>query len=149
MKRKLQRIVSMLTRMAMKADGVAEMLAGYGVEIDYEHEHRCAEHEHETETEPERCSSAAAQVVTTAAKVIPVAPHRVAAMSLPPNRKLLGTCRPRAHDIRAAGTCNLVAADQGRRGGGEEEPQNRRGLPWRHSANCQELVKLMLVAGAS
>jgi four helix bundle protein len=53
MKRKLQRIVSMLTRMAMKADGVAEMPAGYGVEIDYEHEHRCAEHEHETETEPE------------------------------------------------------------------------------------------------
>jgi hypothetical protein len=37
----------------MKADGVAEMPADYGVESDYEHEHRCAEHEHETETEPE------------------------------------------------------------------------------------------------
>jgi hypothetical protein len=43
----------MLTRMAMKVDGVAETPAGYGVDGDYEHEHRCAEHEHEGETEPE------------------------------------------------------------------------------------------------
>jgi four helix bundle protein len=53
MKRKLHRIVSMLTRMAMKLDGVAEGQAGYGVEGDYEHEHRFAEHEHEAATEPE------------------------------------------------------------------------------------------------
>jgi four helix bundle protein len=53
MKRKLQRIVSMLTRMAMKVEGVAETPAGYGVESDYEHEHRFAEHEHEAATKPE------------------------------------------------------------------------------------------------
>ncbi len=35
----------MLTRMAMKLDGVAQAQAGYGVEGDYEHEHRFAEHE--------------------------------------------------------------------------------------------------------
>jgi four helix bundle protein len=56
LKRKLHRIVSMLTRMAMKADGVAETAAEYGLEIDgdYEHEHRFAEHEHEAEMEPEQ-----------------------------------------------------------------------------------------------
>jgi hypothetical protein len=43
----------MLTRMAMKADGVAEMAAGHRGESDYEHEHRCAEHEHGVQTEPE------------------------------------------------------------------------------------------------
>ncbi len=53
LKRKLHRIVSMLTRMAMKLDGVAEAQAGYGVEGDYEHEHRFAEHEHESATKPE------------------------------------------------------------------------------------------------
>jgi len=53
MKRKLHRIVSMLTRMAMKLDGVAEGPAGYGVAGDYEHEHRVAEHEHELAAEPE------------------------------------------------------------------------------------------------
>jgi hypothetical protein len=42
MKRKLQRIVSMLTRMAMKFDGVAGAEAGYRADSDYEHEH---EHE--------------------------------------------------------------------------------------------------------
>ena len=47
MKAILHRIVAMLTRMAMKFDGVAESSAGYHTEIDYEHEHRDAEHEHE------------------------------------------------------------------------------------------------------
>jgi hypothetical protein len=37
----------MLTRMAMKFDGVAEDSAEYSAEIDYDYEHRCAEHEHE------------------------------------------------------------------------------------------------------
>jgi four helix bundle protein len=54
MKRKLQRIVAMLTRMPMKCDGVAEAEAGYLADSDYEHEHRFAEHEHEAETEPEQ-----------------------------------------------------------------------------------------------
>ena len=43
----LHRIVAMLTRMAMKFDGVAE----YNAEIDYDYEHRCAEHESESQTE--------------------------------------------------------------------------------------------------
>ena len=47
MKRKLKRIVSMLTRMATKFDGVAESQAEYNAIDDYEHEHRCAEHEHD------------------------------------------------------------------------------------------------------
>ena len=51
MKLKLKRIVSMLTRMAMKFDGVGESSVAYAVAIDYEHEHRDAEHEHERETE--------------------------------------------------------------------------------------------------
>jgi four helix bundle protein len=49
MKRKLKRIVSMLTRVAMKLDGVAESQTKYNVAIDYEH--RFAEHEHEEEPE--------------------------------------------------------------------------------------------------
>ena len=49
MKAMLHRIVAMLTRMAMKFDGVAEQAAEYDAEIDYEH--RCAEHEHESQTE--------------------------------------------------------------------------------------------------
>ena len=54
MKLKLKRIVSMLTRMAMKFDGIAESSIGYAVAIDYEHEHPDAEHEHEREPEPGR-----------------------------------------------------------------------------------------------
>lgn len=51
MKRKLKRIVSMLTRLAMRFDGVAESPAEYNAIDDYEHEHRCAEHEHEVKPE--------------------------------------------------------------------------------------------------
>jgi four helix bundle protein len=50
-KSKLVRIVAMLTRMAMKFDGVSESLSEYTLGIDYEHEHRDAEHEHEEEPE--------------------------------------------------------------------------------------------------
>jgi hypothetical protein len=50
MKRKLKRIVAMLTRMAMKFDGVAESQASYHSTVDYEHEH---EHEHEEMPEPD------------------------------------------------------------------------------------------------
>ena len=53
MKRKLKRILSMLTRMAMRFDAVAESPTGYHAAIDYEHEHRFAEHEHEHEGKPE------------------------------------------------------------------------------------------------
>jgi len=53
LKRLLRRIVSMLTRMAMKFDGVAESTVDYAAEFDYEHEHRDAEHEHEFEEQPE------------------------------------------------------------------------------------------------
>ncbi len=49
MKATLKRIVSMLTRLVMKADTVSETLAEYDMPVDYEHEHRFAEHEHETE----------------------------------------------------------------------------------------------------
>ena len=42
---------AMLSRMAMKLDGVAEPVATYEAEIDYEDEHRYAEHEHEAQTE--------------------------------------------------------------------------------------------------
>jgi hypothetical protein len=52
MKLQLKRIVSMLTRMAMKFDGVSEASVEYSAAIDYEHEHRDAEHEHEREPEP-------------------------------------------------------------------------------------------------
>jgi four helix bundle protein len=52
MKGRLHRIVAMLTRMAMRADAVAETPAGYGAGIDSEHEHRCAEHEGGREPEP-------------------------------------------------------------------------------------------------
>ena len=51
LKSKLVRIVAMLTRMAMKFDGVAEQCAAYDAEIDYDNEHRCAEHEHEHESQ--------------------------------------------------------------------------------------------------
>ena len=51
LKSKLVRIVAMLTKMAMKFDGVSESLSEYTLGIDYEHEHRDAEHEHEEEPE--------------------------------------------------------------------------------------------------
>jgi four helix bundle protein len=51
LKTKLVRIVAMLTKMAMKFDGVSESLSEYTLGIDYEHEHRDAEHEHEVEPE--------------------------------------------------------------------------------------------------
>jgi len=57
LKSKLKRIVSMLTRMAVKLDGVTEPSFGYSVAIDYEHEHRDAEHEHGKEPEPSRAPS--------------------------------------------------------------------------------------------
>ncbi len=47
LKSRLSRIVAMLTRMAMKFDGVSESLGEYTVGIDYEYEYRDAEHEHE------------------------------------------------------------------------------------------------------
>jgi four helix bundle protein len=47
LKSKLVRIVSMLTRMAMKFDGVAEPECEYTSGVDYENEHRDAEHEHD------------------------------------------------------------------------------------------------------
>ncbi|WP_168564959.1 four helix bundle protein [Crateriforma spongiae] len=57
MKAMLHRIVAMLTRMAMKFDGVAETSAGYQAGVDYDYEHRFAEHEHEmgAEETPEPC----------------------------------------------------------------------------------------------
>jgi hypothetical protein len=50
MKALLHRIVVMLTRMAMKFDGVGESSVEYNSDIDYDNEHRCAEHEHESQT---------------------------------------------------------------------------------------------------
>jgi hypothetical protein len=47
----LHRIVAMLTRMAMRFDGVAEQCAAYDAGIDYDYEHRCAEYEHESQAE--------------------------------------------------------------------------------------------------
>ena len=52
LKSKLVRIVAMLTRMAMRFDGVSESLSEYNQSGDYEHEHREAEHEHDEEPEP-------------------------------------------------------------------------------------------------
>ncbi|TWT91615.1 four helix bundle protein [Neorhodopirellula pilleata] len=54
LKSKLKRIVAMLTRMAMKFDGVKESSVEYSVAIDYEHEHRATEHEHERKPELSR-----------------------------------------------------------------------------------------------
>ena len=51
LKSRLARIVAMLTRMAIKFDGVSETLDEYTSRVDYEHEHRDAEHEHEKEPE--------------------------------------------------------------------------------------------------
>ena len=53
MKAMLHRIVAMLTRMAMKFDGVAESVAAYDAEIDYDNEHRRAAHEVQAEELPE------------------------------------------------------------------------------------------------
>ena len=53
LKRMLKRVVSMLTRMAMKFDGVADSPADHARAIDYEYEHREAEHEHDWCAEPE------------------------------------------------------------------------------------------------
>ena len=52
LKSRLVRIVAMLTRMAMKFDGVSDSLVEYTLGVDYEHEHRDAEHEHEEMPEP-------------------------------------------------------------------------------------------------
>ena len=49
LKSNLVRIVAMLTRMAMKFDGVSESPSEYNLQSDYEH--RDAEHEHEEEPE--------------------------------------------------------------------------------------------------
>jgi len=51
MKQKLKRIVSMLTRMTMKFNGVTESQAEYNAidDYDHEHEHRYAEHEEKLE----------------------------------------------------------------------------------------------------
>ena len=54
LKSQLKRIVAMLTRMAMKFDGVKERSVDYPLAIDYEHEHRDAEHEHERGPELDR-----------------------------------------------------------------------------------------------
>ena len=53
LKRTLKRIVSMLTRMAMKSDGVADSPVDYARAVDSDYEHRCAEHEHDWCAEPE------------------------------------------------------------------------------------------------
>ena len=47
LKGKLQRIVAMLTRLAMRSDRVSESPAWYdpGIDYEHEHEHRFAEHE--------------------------------------------------------------------------------------------------------
>ena len=56
LKSRLVRIVAMLTRMAMKFDGVSDSMVEYTLGVDYEHEHRDAEHEHEEV--PEQCHAA-------------------------------------------------------------------------------------------
>ena len=52
MKGMRDRIVAMLTQMAMKFDGVAASGAEFHTDIDYEH--RFAEHEHDNGDEPEQ-----------------------------------------------------------------------------------------------
>ena len=54
LKTKLIRIVAMLTRMAMKFDGVSESVGVYTIESDHEHEHEHRDAEHEHEEEPEQ-----------------------------------------------------------------------------------------------
>ncbi|TWT65067.1 four helix bundle protein [Allorhodopirellula solitaria] len=53
LKSKLKRIVSMLTKMAMKFGTVSESPGVYALDVDSEHEHRDAEHEHEEGRKPE------------------------------------------------------------------------------------------------
>ena len=53
LKLQLKRIVAMLTKMAMKFDGVSESSSGYDVHLDHEHEHEHREAEHEHEEIPE------------------------------------------------------------------------------------------------
>ena len=61
LKSMLLRIVAMLTRMAMKFDGVAEPDTDYDAGVGYDYEHRFAEHEHEHEVRreetPEPCDA--------------------------------------------------------------------------------------------
>ena len=71
MKIKLKRIVSMLTRMAMKFDGVSESSEDYAVAIDYEHEHRDAEHEHEREPEPGRAPKDGSRGFANGKSIVP------------------------------------------------------------------------------
>jgi hypothetical protein len=59
MKAMLHRIVAMLTRMAMKFEGVAESSTEYEAEIDYDYEHRFAEHEHANRLGKPRSSKSA------------------------------------------------------------------------------------------
>jgi len=54
MKAMRRRIVAMLTRMAMKFDGVAESSAEDDAEIDCDYEHRCAALSTSTRLEPKR-----------------------------------------------------------------------------------------------
>ena len=54
LKLKLKRIVSMLTRLAMKSERVGESAARYDADSDYEHEHRFTEHEHDAGEMPEQ-----------------------------------------------------------------------------------------------
>lgn len=51
LKSRLAQIVVMLTRMAIKFDGISETLDECTSGVDYEHEHRNAEHEHEEMSE--------------------------------------------------------------------------------------------------
>ena len=63
LKSKLVRIVAMLTRMAMKFDGVSDSRVKYTLDLDYEHEHRDAEHEHEEMPEHADARETSAQSV--------------------------------------------------------------------------------------
>lgn len=51
LKSRLVRVVAMLTRMALKFDGVSESSSEYNRSGDNEHEHLNAEHEHDQEPE--------------------------------------------------------------------------------------------------
>ncbi|XZE42739.1 four helix bundle protein [Pirellulaceae bacterium SH467] len=53
LKSRLVRLVAMLTRMAMKLDGVSQWPIAYDVRDDCEHEHRPPRTEHEYDEEPE------------------------------------------------------------------------------------------------
>ncbi|TWT76816.1 hypothetical protein Pla100_63500 [Neorhodopirellula pilleata] len=70
MKLKLKRVVSMLTRMAIKFDGVGESSVDYAELIDYEHEHRDAEHKHERKPEPGRAPKDGLRGVTNGNSIV-------------------------------------------------------------------------------